>query len=124
MTHALRYLHDLCNQHPSLDMPSILLLQELTVIDLDIIQRAKWTGKNLQIMEVSFKGWQVHYGTIILVDRRLRTASVFRVHHASNAGRDALFVDKEDMPHFIRRFWNTMLESRGAALEACASQTL
>jgi len=110
ITRALNYLQELIGSLPP-DMPSIILLQEMTSSDLDIIQRAEWIRKDFRITEVSSINWQAHYGTIALVDRRLRVATVFRVNYASDMGRDALFVDVENVTPSTLRFCNTHLES-------------
>lgn len=109
MARALGYLRDLISQSP--DTPTIILLQEMTASDLDMIQRAEWVRNGFQITDLSSKDWQAHYGTTTLVDRRLRITSVFRVRYASDMGRDALFVDIEDMAPTTLRFCNTHLES-------------
>lgn len=110
MTRALSYLDEILRGLPS-DMPSMILLQEMTSSDLDIVKKAGWVQEKYQITDVSSKNWRALYGTVALVDRRLRIASVFRVLYASDMGRDALFVDIEDMTPTTLRFCNTHLES-------------
>lgn len=110
MERALDYLHELVSAIPP-DTPSIILLQEITSSDLDVVQGADWIQKHFHLTDLSARHWLSHYGTITLVDRRLRISSVFRVRFESDMGRDALFVDVEDATPTTLRFCNAHLES-------------
>lgn len=110
MEGALNYLQQLIGSMPP-ETPSIILLQEMTGMDLLAIQDADWVQKHFHITDIDYSHWLSHYGTITLIDRRLKVSSVFRVRYSSGMGRDALFVDIEDARPMTLRFCNTHLES-------------
>ncbi len=92
MSAALQHLEGLVH---NTDHPCVILLNEMTVTDLDLIKRAGWVREGYNVTDVSPDHWESPgYGTCMLVPRALPVKSVFRVHYEKTAmERDALFVD-------------------------------
>ena len=110
MRRALTYLQQLVASLPP-EVPSVILLQEMEDEDLFAIQTTDWIRQNFHTTDINTRNWLSSYGTITLIDRRLRISSVFRVRYVSGMGRDALFVDIEDADSTTLRVGNTHLES-------------
>ena len=111
MARALEYLEQLISGVPT-STPSMILLQEITASDLELIQNADWIRQSFFITESSSsKNWLRSYGTVTLIDRRLHVTSVFRIRYHSMMGRDGLFVDVQDDTCNTLRVCNTHLES-------------
>ncbi|KAF2175724.1 hypothetical protein K469DRAFT_701524 [Zopfia rhizophila CBS 207.26] len=93
MAFALDHLQGLVSQTPSFT-PILIYLQEMGQSDLAQIREAAWIQSNFLIMEYDERNWLTPlYGTTMLVDRRLKIESVFRVPWVSKFERDGLFVD-------------------------------
>lgn len=118
MAAALQYLDHLVTSTPP-DTPIVIFFQEMTRSDLFQIRDSSWIRQRFNITDFDVKFWRgSHYGTTILVDRRLIIQGVFRVHWDSGMDRDGLFVDLEisnsqypDIDARTLRLCNTHLES-------------
>lgn len=94
MQAALATLQDLVAQLPS-TTATVIFLQECIASDLATISKAPWIRDGYHITDVDTSNWASgHYGTTILVDRRLPITSCFRVHYdKTRMERDAFCVD-------------------------------
>ncbi|KAK8135402.1 endonuclease exonuclease phosphatase family [Apiospora sp. TS-2023a] len=113
MSAALSHLDRLTGQLPQ-TTAVMINLQEVTPSDLITISQQTWVRKRFCMADVDSSAWgSLMYGTTMLVDRRLRLQSCFRVHYsATQMERDALFVDVTT-PSSVKalRFGNSHLES-------------
>ncbi|KAK6357252.1 hypothetical protein TWF718_001573 [Orbilia javanica] len=106
-------------EDPDTITPSVIVLQEVNHEMIKSLAENEWVQKNFYITDVvSDKGiWQKsHYGTVTLVDRRIKVKNVIRLHYDSNMDRDCLFVDIEAVSSRTSevvtvRVGNTHLES-------------
>lgn len=91
---ALNHIHALAKELPS-TTAVVILIQECTVSHLDAIAKSEWIRGRFSITDIDSSNWATgHFGTTILVDRRLPITSCFRVHFAQTfLDRDAYFVD-------------------------------
>ena len=121
MQAALDYLQQLVASLPAKEH-FIILLQEMTKEDLNIIQDAEWVREKFHATDLDASNWLDTYGTITLIDRRLKISSVFRVRYDSQYNRDALFVDMEDGTGNTLRVCNTHLESMGEGIRCRPNQ--
>ena len=92
MAAALSYLEQLIEKSPP-TMPIVLFLQEMTSIDLVLIQAAPWIQARFDLTDIDPSHWQGYYDTTTLVDRRLPVTSLYRVHYKTYMQRNGLFVD-------------------------------
>ncbi|KAI1458292.1 Endonuclease/exonuclease/phosphatase [Annulohypoxylon moriforme] len=93
MNAALDHLQGLVEKLPSATA-SVIFLQECIFQDLRTIGANPWIREKFYFSDISTSNWADDYGTITLVDRRLRITSCFRVHYdKTRMGRDAFFVD-------------------------------
>lgn len=117
MAAALQYLEQLTNEAPP-TVPVVVFLQEMTPVDLKLIQDAVWVQGRFHLTDMDTSNWQGGwYGTTTLIDRRLPVKSVYRVYYKTDLQRDGLFVDlimkpcvNEDEQKIVR-LCNTHLES-------------
>lgn len=94
MKEALSYLHGNILSSVPPKNAVIILFQEMTQSDLDLIRHCHWVQRNFHITDPDPHNWRVDYGTCTLIDKRLHVKDVFRVRYsATQMGRDALFVD-------------------------------
>ena len=95
MSSALSHLHSLVETDPT--TPTVVLLQEMLVSDLALIQAAPWVRERFCLTDIGDEFWESgYYGTVTLIDKRLRIRSAFRVHYAATKmERDVLVVDVE-----------------------------
>lgn len=94
MNAALVHLEELTAGLPS--TPAVAInLQECTPSDLITISQKYWVRDRFPITDLDSSAWASGlYGTSMLLDRRLKMASCFRVHYsATQMERDALFAD-------------------------------
>ncbi|CAG9982021.1 unnamed protein product [Clonostachys byssicola] len=73
----------------------IIMLNEMTDSDLQILQSQDWIQEEFQLTDISSEYWEsdVH-GTCMLVPKRMAITDVFRVHYTqTDMSRDALFVE-------------------------------
>ena len=112
---ALEHLQTLLFPPPSSvpAKPTVLLLQEMLVSDLQLLQSTPWIRNHYHLTDVDDTYWESgYYGTCTLIDRRLPVKDVFRVHYTSTRmQRDGLFVDIAAGKEKVLRFCNTHLES-------------
>ncbi|KAL8758315.1 MAG: hypothetical protein Q9184_003961 [Pyrenodesmia sp. 2 TL-2023] len=95
------------------------MLQEMTRIDLQLIQNAAWVRERFNVTDIDNSNWQGEgYGTTTLIDHRLPVKTVYRVFYKTNMQRDGLFVDllvrsgdDERNQKVVIRLCNTHLES-------------
>lgn len=115
---ALNHLHQVVSSTPP-NIAIIILFQEMGTSDMMQIRETLWIKERFHPTDMDGNNWpESYYGTTMLVDRRLKIDSVFRVPWHSQFGRDGLFVDirltnKVD-PHATNdklRVCNTHLES-------------
>ncbi|KAI1257744.1 hypothetical protein MGN70_000788 [Eutypa lata] len=76
----------------------VVFLQECVPSDLRILSETPWVRPHFHLSDLDAENWTSgHYGTAVLVDRRLPVAAaagLFRVHYAqTRMERDAFFVD-------------------------------
>ncbi|EMR70883.1 putative endonuclease exonuclease phosphatase family protein [Eutypa lata UCREL1] len=76
----------------------VVFLQECVPSDLRILSETPWVRSHFHLSDLDAENWTSgHYGTAVLVDRRLPVAAaagLFRVHYAqTRMERDAFFVD-------------------------------
>ncbi|CAG9951787.1 unnamed protein product [Clonostachys rosea f. rosea IK726] len=73
----------------------IIMLNEMTDSDLQIIQSQDWIQQEFQLTDISSEYWESDvYGTCMLVPKSMAITDVFRVHYTqTNMSRDALFVE-------------------------------
>lgn len=111
MTAAIRHLEKLVEKLDR-DVATVIYLQECVESDLKLLASDAWVQNTFQLSDISIDNWQSgHYGTVTLVDQRLKFKSCFRVHYSeSRMERDGLFVDivLDNKPV---RLCNTHLES-------------
>jgi tyrosyl-DNA phosphodiesterase 2 len=93
--------------------PTVIMLQEMLVSDLELIKAQPWVTSAYNITDVDDRHWESgHYGTVTLIPRILPITSVFRVHYEQTVmERDGLFVDVDVGDGQIIRICNTHLES-------------
>ncbi|KAK6509333.1 hypothetical protein TWF481_004087 [Arthrobotrys musiformis] len=104
---------------PDTISPAVIVLQEVNHEMVKSLAENEWVRKNFYITDVvTDRGiWQKsHYGTVTLVDRRIKVKNVIRLHYDSNMDRDCLFVDIEAVSSRTSevvtvRVGNTHLES-------------
>ncbi|KAI1213395.1 Endonuclease/exonuclease/phosphatase [Annulohypoxylon truncatum] len=93
MNTALDHLESLTEKQPS-TTTSVIYLQECIAQDLRTIGEKPWVREKFYLTDINTSNWADDYGTVTLVDRRLRITSCFRVHYEkTRMGRDAFFVD-------------------------------
>ncbi|KAH6646608.1 Endonuclease/exonuclease/phosphatase [Truncatella angustata] len=94
MEAGLTTLQDLASRLPG-STGVVIFLQECVRSDLATISQQPWIRERFTITDTTVNNWASgHYGTTMLVDRRLAIAKLFRVHYAkTRMGRDAFFVD-------------------------------
>jgi tyrosyl-DNA phosphodiesterase 2 len=118
MEAALLHLNELVSSTPH-EVSVVVFLQEMEPTDLRQIQESKWIQERFTITDINNRHYRSpEYGTTTLVDRRLKTQSVFRVPWISKFGRDGLFVDialtnpqSPEETSKVLRLCNTHLES-------------
>ncbi|KAK7748300.1 hypothetical protein SLS62_008761 [Diatrype stigma] len=73
----------------------VICIQECTVAHLEAITKSEWIREQFSITDVDSSNWATgHFGTTMLIDRRLPITSCFRIHFAQTLlDRDAHFVD-------------------------------
>lgn len=73
----------------------VIFIQECTLSHLEAITKSGWVRSNFSITDIDSSKWASgHFGTTMLIDRRLRITSCFRVHFTQTfLDRDAHFVD-------------------------------
>ena len=64
------------------DTAAVIFLQECEAADVETIGETDWVRTDFLQTDVDTFYWAGSYGTTTLIDRRLRVASVFRVHFA------------------------------------------
>lgn len=90
---ALDYLNQVVSSTPP-DRAIFILFQEMGTSDMEQIRETSWVKERFHLTDLDGKSWpEPYYGTTMLVDRRLKIDSVFRVPWYSKYGRDGLFVD-------------------------------
>lgn len=119
MSAALQYLEQLVSSVDA-QVPVVIFLQEMLQSDLAQIRESKWIQNRFILTDIDESNWlNPVYGTITLVDYRLKVKNVFRVRVPSRFDRDGLFVDvgvDDGMGysrngHYVLRLCNTHLES-------------
>jgi len=110
MAVALKHLESHVTDSSS---PTIIMLQEMLVSDLELIKAQPWVTSAYNITDVDDRHWESgHYGTVTLIPQSLSITSVFRVHYEQTAmERDGLFVDVDVGNGQTIRICNTHLES-------------
>ncbi|KAJ5115966.1 hypothetical protein N7456_000314 [Penicillium angulare] len=96
MKTALSHLNTLISsKHRTQETAKVIYLQECLPSDLEIIKNTPWIQNHFHITDINTENWATtHYGTIMLIDIRLKISDVFRVHYSkTRMDRDALFVD-------------------------------
>ncbi|KAK6536330.1 hypothetical protein TWF281_000569 [Arthrobotrys megalospora] len=123
---AMSYLRSMLisgTDDPATISPAVIVLQEVNHEMIKSLAENEWVQKNFYVTDVvSDRGiWQKsHYGTVTLVDRRIKVKNVIRLHYDSAMDRDCLFVDIEAVSSRTSevvtvRVGNTHLESLVAA---------
>lgn len=109
MKKALSFLQQYASQVPR---PSIIMLNEMLVSDLQLIQAQTWVRDQYHLTDISDEFWESgYYGTCVLIPKTMSIAKVFRVHYEHTAmERDGLFIDLA-MKHQTVRICCTHLES-------------
>lgn len=114
MSGALNHLAALVDS-TNRNIPTIVLLQEMSQSDMQQIREAPWIQHHFHITDLDERNWlSPLYGTNTLVDRRLSIKEVFRVPWISKFDRDGLFVDlalSGKSGGKVLRICNTHLES-------------
>lgn len=110
MSVALKHLESHVKASAS---PTVIMLQEMLVSDLELIKAQPWVTSSYNITDVDSTHWESgHYGTVTLIPQALPITSVFRVHYEqTEMERDALFVDVNVGNAQTIRICNTHLES-------------
>lgn len=93
---------------------SVMFLQEMLHSDLTILCAHPGIRGHFCMTDITPEHWESgHYGTVVMIDKRLPVTEVFRVHYAdTKMERDALFVDVcHPASSKPIRFCNTHLES-------------
>jgi tyrosyl-DNA phosphodiesterase 2 len=117
MDAALAHLEELSKRHlgPASTTAVVINLQECLPEDLTTIGQKQWVQDKFHVTDVDHAAWaSAAYGTTMLVDRRLKITSSFRLHYSkTRMERDALFVDVAAplYPTKTLRLCNTHLES-------------
>ncbi|KXL41703.1 hypothetical protein M433DRAFT_157205 [Acidomyces richmondensis BFW] len=108
---ALRHLQNLVERQQS-PTATIIFFAECLASDLKIIAGDIWVQHTFHITDLDTGNWQSgHYGTTILIDKRLPIKSCFRVHFSkTRMERDGFFVDVK-LDDVVVRVCNTHLES-------------
>jgi tyrosyl-DNA phosphodiesterase 2 len=99
--------------------PTVVLLQEVADDVVKVLAEHEWVRENFYITDVdgAHGKWQhASYGTVTLVDRRLKLKNHIRLGYNTEYQRDCLFVDIEcvrlsDSEVVTIRVGNTHLES-------------
>ncbi|CAH0021181.1 unnamed protein product [Clonostachys rhizophaga] len=75
--------------------PKIIMLNEMTKSDLQILQSQDWIQQDFHLTDISAEYWESDvYGTCMLVPKSMAITNVFRVHYTqTDMSRDALFVE-------------------------------
>lgn len=97
---------------------AVMFLQEMLQSDLIILCAHPGIRAHFYMTDITPEYWESgHYGTVVMIDKRLPVTEVFRVHYAdTKMERDALFVDvRHPASSKPIRFCNTHLESLIAA---------
>ncbi|ETS86497.1 hypothetical protein PFICI_00325 [Pestalotiopsis fici W106-1] len=92
---GLETLANLTSQVPE-NTAVVIFLQECIASDLETIANTPWVRERFAMTDLTSQNWASgHYGTTMLVDRRLLPLeAVFRVHYSkTRMERDAFFVD-------------------------------
>lgn len=91
---GLDFLLDLTSR-VSTSTAVVVFLQECVHSDLATIAKQPWVRDRFVLTDLDGGNWASgHYGTTILVDRRLPITALFRVHYEkTRMERDAFFVD-------------------------------
>ena len=107
---ALDHIHSLIS---SSQEPSIVLLNEMLVSDLQLMQSQPWIQQGYSMTDIDDQSWESgHYGTCTLIPGTLAITNVFRVHYeATKMERDGLFVDLDLGNGKTVTVCNTHLES-------------
>jgi len=108
---ALRHLQNLIERQ-QMSTATIIFFAECLVSDLKLIAADAWVQQTFNITDLDTSNWQSgHYGTTMLIDRRLPIEACFRVHFSkTRMERDGFFIDVEVDDSLIR-VCNTHLES-------------
>jgi tyrosyl-DNA phosphodiesterase 2 len=99
MEAALRHLQRLieteAETHESGDLAHVIFLAECLESDIGLLCQDAWVQSNFCLTDLDFRNMASgHYGTAMLIDRRLAIQSCFRVHYSkTRMERDGLFVD-------------------------------
>lgn len=114
---AIDHIEVLAKELPS-TTAIVICIQECTIPHFEAITKSEWIRNNFSVTDIDSSNWTSgHFGTTILIDRRLPITSCFRVHFAQTfVDRDAHFVDVSMGPAGARsastiRLCNVHLES-------------
>ena len=109
MQAALDHVEDIIT---NISKPTVIMFQEMLVVDLKLIQDSSWIRQRFNITDINTANWTGgYYGTCTLIDKRLPINRVFRIHYGdTKMERDGLFVDLT-FDNQLVRVCNTHLES-------------
>ncbi|KAL4971893.1 Endonuclease/exonuclease/phosphatase [Aspergillus desertorum] len=112
MRPALAHLQGLLRDLPAC-VGAVIFLQECTPSDLETIAATAWVRDHFHVTDLDPTNWATtQYGTVVLINKHVPVASVFRVHYSrTRMDRDALFVDITVGCEKRIRLCNTHLES-------------
>ncbi|KAK3297697.1 Endonuclease/exonuclease/phosphatase [Chaetomium fimeti] len=110
MASALKHLRGLVAGKP---VPSVIMLNEMTKSDLNLIKQAAWVREGYNITDANTDHWEsASYGTCMLLPRTLPLTTISRLHYPNTSmARDGLFADVALPGGRALRLCTTHLES-------------